>query len=95
MLSVSLGNIKSLYDEKYDKGSFIKNIMLDNILPSDIYIKSKELHFSGEDHRVVLIIKFFGWTDVLPYDMVAGIFRRIFPIRSRFSIKIYKRRCRR
>ena len=74
MLSVSLGNIKSLYDEKYDKGSFIKNIMLDNILPSDIYIKSKELHFSGDDHRVVLIIKFFGWTDVLPYDMVAGMF---------------------
>ena len=74
MLSVSLGNIKGLYDEKYDKGSFIKNIMLDNILPSDIYIKSKELHFSGEDHRVVLIIKFFGWTDVLPYDMVAGMF---------------------
>jgi len=74
MLTVSLGNIKSLYDEKYDKGSFIKNIMLDNILPSDIYIKSKELHFSGEDHRVVLIIKFFGWTDVLPYDMVSGMF---------------------
>ena len=74
MLAVSLGNIKSLYDEKYDKGSFIKNIMLDNILPSDIYIKSKELHFSGDDHRVVLIIKFFGWTDVLPYDMVAGMF---------------------
>ena len=41
MLAVSLGNIKSLYDEKYDKGSFIKNIMLDNILPSDIYIKSR------------------------------------------------------
>ena len=74
MLAVSLGNIKGLYDEKYDKGSFIKNIMLDNILPSDIYIKSKELHFSGDDHRVVLIIKFFGWTDVLPYDMVSGMF---------------------
>ena len=42
LLAVSLSNIKSLYDEKYDKGSFIKNIILDNILPSDIYIKSKE-----------------------------------------------------
>ena len=40
ILAVSLGNIKSLYDEKYDKGSFIKNIILDNILPNDIYIKS-------------------------------------------------------
>ena len=43
LLAVSLGNIKSLYDEKYDKGSFIKSILLDNILPSDIYIKSNEI----------------------------------------------------
>ena len=49
LLSVALGNIKSLHDEKYDKGSFIKNIILDNILPSDIYIKSKELHFNTEE----------------------------------------------
>jgi carbohydrate diacid regulator len=48
ILSISLGNIKSLYDEKYDKVSFVKNIILDNILPSDIYIKSNELHFSEE-----------------------------------------------
>ncbi|MBR5367266.1 MAG: PucR family transcriptional regulator, partial [Clostridia bacterium] len=40
ILAVSLANIKNLYDEKYDKNSFIKNIILDNILPSDIYIKS-------------------------------------------------------
>ena len=46
LLSIFLGNMKNLYDEKYDKGSFIKSIILDNILPSDIYIKSNELHFS-------------------------------------------------
>ena len=39
VLAVSLSNIKNLYDEKYDKNSFIKNIILDNILPSDIYIR--------------------------------------------------------
>ena len=33
LLAISLGNIKSLYDEKYDKGSFIKNIILDNPIP--------------------------------------------------------------
>ena len=53
LLAISLGNIKNLYDEKYDKGSFIKNIILDNILPSDIYIKSKELHFNTEELRIV------------------------------------------
>ncbi len=74
MLAVSLGNIKSLYDEKYDKGSFIKNIILDNILPSDIYIKSKELHFKTEELRVVFLIKFFGKTDMMPFEMLQNMF---------------------
>ena len=74
MLSVSLGNIKSLYDEKYDKGSFIKNIIMDNILPSDIYIKSKELHFNAEESRVVFLIKFFGKTEMMPFEMLQNMF---------------------
>ncbi len=74
LLSVSLGNIKSLYDEKYDKGSFIKNIILDNILPSDIYIKSKELHFNSDESRIVFLIKFFGKTDMMPFEMLQNMF---------------------
>ena len=74
LLSVSLGNIKSLYDEKYDKGSFIKNIILDNILPSDIYIKSKELHFNGDESRIVFLIKFFGKSDMMPFEMLQNMF---------------------
>ena len=74
LLSVSLGNIKSLYDEKYDKGSVIKNIILDNILPSDIYIKSKELHFNGDESRIVFLIKFFGKSDMMPFEMLQNMF---------------------
>ena len=74
LLAVSLGNIKGLYDEKYDKGSFIKNIILDNILPSDIYIKSKELHFNTEELRIVFLIKFFGKTDMMPFEMLQNMF---------------------
>ncbi len=74
VLAVSLANIKSLYDEKYDKSSFIKNIILDNILPSDIYIKSKELHFATDVSRVVFLIKFSGKTDLIPYDMVQNMY---------------------
>ncbi len=74
LLAVSLGNIKNLYDEKYDKGSFIKNIILDNILPSDIYIKSKELHFNTEEVRIVFLIKFFGKTDMMPFEMLQNMF---------------------
>ena len=74
LLAVSLSNIKNLYDEKYDKGLFIKNIILDNILPSDIYIRSKELHFGADESRIVFLVKFFGKTDVLPFEMMQNMF---------------------
>ena len=74
MLAISLHSIINLYDEKYDKSSFIKNIILDNILPSDIYIKSKELHFSNEVVRIVLLIKFFGKSDMVPFDIIQNMY---------------------
>lgn len=73
ILAVSFANIKSLYDEKYDKGSFIKNIILDNILPSDIYVKSNELHLVNDENRVVLLIKFQTFPDQAPYEVVQSI----------------------
>ncbi len=74
VLAISLSNIKNFYDEKYDKASFIKNIILDNILPSDIFIKSKELHFSTDVTRVVILVKFNGHTDGVPFDMISSMF---------------------
>ena len=70
LLAIFLGNMKSLYDEKYDKGSFIKSILLDNILPSDIYIKSNELHFSNDERRIVFVIKFQSSSSIPPYEVV-------------------------
>ena len=74
ILSVSLANIKHLYDEKYDKASFIKNVILDNILPSDIYIKSKELHFASDVDRVVYLIRFHGKSEIIPFDMIQNLY---------------------
>ena len=42
ILAVSLSSIKQYHDEKYDRSNFIKNVILDNILPGDIYLKSRE-----------------------------------------------------
>ena len=70
ILAVTLGNIKSLYDEKYDKGSFIKNIILDNILPNDVYVKSNELHFNNEEYRAVFVVKFQSITPLPPHEIV-------------------------
>ena len=45
MAYVALNGAKTYYEEKHDKGTFVKNIITDNILPGDIYIRAKELHF--------------------------------------------------
>ena len=74
VLSVSLNTMKDFYDEKYDKSNFIKNIMLENILPGDIYAKSKELHFSGDVPRVVLLVRLIDRTEVFAYDIVQSLF---------------------
>ena len=74
MLSISLQSIKNLYDEKFDKSSFIKNIIMDNILPGDIYAKSKELQFDGNEPRVAFLIRFYTRTEILPFDIIQNIF---------------------
>ena len=74
VLAVSLSSIKQFYDEKYDRSNFIKNIILDNILPGDIYLKARELHFNNEASRVVLLIRLLDKSDVSVYDVVQNLF---------------------
>lgn len=74
LLAVSLSNIKQYYDEKYDRSNFIKNVILDNILPGDIYLKSRELRFNNDVDRVVMLIKITNKTDISAYDVVQNLF---------------------
>lgn len=74
VIAISLNNIKGLYDDKHDKNSLIKNIILDNILPSDISLKSKELRFAADMPRVVFLIRFQNKGDMVPYDMIQNLF---------------------
>ena len=74
VLAVSFSNIKFYYDEKYDRSNFIKNIILDNILPGDIYIKARELYFNSDVSRTVIIIRALEVSDVSIYDMVQNLF---------------------
>ena len=56
-VTVAVNNSKYLYDEKYDKESFIKKVIFDNILPTDIFIKAREMNFAEDTKRVSYIIK--------------------------------------
>ncbi len=74
ILAVSLSSIKFYYDENYDRGNFIKNVILDNILPGDIYLKARELRFDSDVSRTVLIIRVTANNDVSVYDIVQNLF---------------------
>lgn len=74
LLAISLSSIKQYYDEKYDRGNFIKNVILDNILPGDIYLKARELRFNSEVTRVCMLIKVTSKTDISAYDVIQNLF---------------------
>lgn len=45
------------YKERFDKDSFIKNLLLDNLLLVDIYNRAKKLHIDADVRRVVMILE--------------------------------------
>ena len=71
---VALNDAKTFYEEKHDRGTFVKNIIMDNILPGDIYIRAKELHFATDAPRAVFLIRQMGHSDVAAVDVLSGMF---------------------
>ena len=71
---IALNDAKIFYEEKHDRGTFVKNIIMDNILPGDIYIRAKELHFATDAPRAVFLIRQLGHSDVATVDVLSGMF---------------------
>ena len=71
---ICLNDAKIFYEEKHDRGTFVKNIIMDNILPGDIYIRAKELHFSTETPRAVFLVRQLDHSDVSTVDVLSGMF---------------------
>ncbi|MBQ9737222.1 MAG: helix-turn-helix domain-containing protein [Clostridia bacterium] len=84
-LSVHFKTIKQYYDEKYDRNSFIKNIILDNILPGDVLYKTRELKLSIEGKRIVFLVR----AQKVVETSIVDILQSIFPDSSKdFVIRI-------
>lgn len=73
-LAAHFSTIKQYYDEKYDKNSFVKNIILDNILPSDILYRTRELKLAVEAERIVFLIRAHKNMEVSLVDVLQSIF---------------------
>jgi len=85
MASIAVSEAKTYYDEKYDKSALVKNIITDNILPGDIYVHARELHFTADVPRAVFFVRQIGKADVAVVDAI----RRLFPEKQKdFVISI-------
>ena len=74
MAHIALNDAKTFYEEKHDRSTFVKNIIMDNILPGDIYIRAKELHFATDAPRAVFLVRQLGHADVATVDVLSGMF---------------------
>ena len=83
--AVAYNEAKSGYEEKHNKAAFVKNIISDNILPGDVYVRAKELHFVTDDPRTVLLVRQTDSADVAAMEVL----HRLFPDKQRdFVINI-------
>ena len=74
LISINITNIKYYFEEKFDKGNFIKNIILDNILPGDISLKAKELHLPLNAFRTVFLIKTGKLKEIYSHEITQSLF---------------------
>ncbi len=71
---IMLKNAKKHYDEKNNKNEFIRNIVLNNILPNDIYVKAREFNLKAEVLRATFLIKVESTYNSIAYDILNDFF---------------------
>ena len=74
LAAVAFNEAKTNYEEKHNKATFVKNIISDNILPGDVYVRAKELHFVTDVPRAVILVRQLEKSDVAAVEIVHGMF---------------------
>ena len=74
LAAFQIQNLIVAYKERFDKDSFIKNLLLDNLLLVDIYNRAKKLHIDTEVRRVVFIVETNRDKDGNELERIRGIF---------------------
>lgn len=74
MLGIHFLTLKQYYDEKYDRNSFVKNIIVDNILPGDVLFRTRDLHLTIEAKRVVYLVRISKTIENSAIDILQNLF---------------------
>ncbi len=57
LAALQIQSLLNAFREHYDKDSFIKNLLLDNLLLVDIYGQAKKLHIPADADRLVILVE--------------------------------------
>lgn len=60
LLAISISNLQFHCADRYDKVSYLKNVLLGNVLPGDINLRSGELQIDADVPRIVYIVQIPG-----------------------------------
>ena len=69
-----LSELSVAYRDRFDRESFIKNLLLDNMLLVDIYNRAKKLHVDVEARRVVMVVEIGEEKNGDELDRVRSVF---------------------
>ena len=69
-----MNEARTNYEEKHNKATFVKNIISDNILPGDVYVRAKELHFVTDVPRSVYLVRQLDRSDVAALEVIQNLF---------------------
>ena len=74
LAAFQIQNLIVAYKERFDKDSFIKNLLLDNLLLVDIYNRAKKLHIDADVRRAVMILELQQEKDHSSMESVKSFF---------------------
>lgn len=74
MASVAINEAGIYFEENNDKRAFIRNILTENILPGDIFYRAKELRFSPDLARGVIVIRHSSAFDLNEVELLQDAF---------------------
>ncbi|MBO4900500.1 MAG: helix-turn-helix domain-containing protein [Lachnospiraceae bacterium] len=70
----SLQNLIQAYKEKFDRGGFFQNLIMDNLLLVDIYNRAKKLHIDSSARRVAMLIETAPDKNSVGQEVLGGMF---------------------
>ena len=74
ILAITLGSVQDFYNDHFDRADFLKDIILDNILSTDIYQRAKELRFLSDVERVAILFRLPDRVDIAAIDVIQSLF---------------------